>query len=159
MSGPPESRLRLVSVDKLGDPRVRASLDVTWYANQLDRVVRQLPPLHHALALDLMSDWRMYCLERNCKRWPDGKYYLLDRGYQLWRAHRIGLTTEELDALAVREWERRAIVTAFGAQFHPLQADCFQHRPRRQLANFAALVGRLEVVVGAWVYPARETTG
>ena len=135
--------LRLVHISALGDPRIRAVRDLDAYAGRLQRVVRDLPAKHHALALDLMSDWRMYCFERNTSRWPDGRYYLLDRGYSLWRGHRVAFTDDELELLGVREWDRRVIRVATAAGICPLQAECFHHRPRQHLADFTGLVARI----------------
>jgi hypothetical protein len=122
---------------------VRAAEDVSAHYESLRRVVQQLPPMHHALALDLMRGWRMYCFEQNYQRWPDGRYYLLDRDYQHWRRHRIGFDLEQLRAFGVCDWSRRVRGLGYKDGILPLQSESLQHRPGRRLREFTALVGRI----------------
>jgi len=149
---PKRRAFRSVSATELGYPRISAWLDVGRYADKLRAAARELPPARHALALELLSDQRMYCFERNTARWPDGKFYLLNRSYQFWRGHKIGFTGAELDAIGLREWDQRVIRVAHGANFYPMQAECFQYEPRQHLASFVALVERLEDLVNDWAH-------
>jgi len=135
--------LRLIHISEIGAPLTRAVRDLDAYAGRLQRVARDLPTAHHALALDLLSDWRMYCCERNLSRWPEGGYYLLDRSYSPWRHHHIAFTADELKQLGANEWDRRVIRVASAPTIVPLQADCFHHTPRRHLARFSEMVVRI----------------
>lgn len=135
-------RLLAVPVAKFNDPAVRAALDLQRFAGQLSSVVQKLPPLHHTLALNLLSDWRVYCFEQNRARWPDGLFYMLDRGYGHWRGHRIGFNCEQLSAFGLPGWSRRAKIASSPSTW-PMQADGFQLHPRRQLANYAEIVAKI----------------
>lgn len=44
------------------------------------------------------SAWRLYCLERNTDRWPDGQYHVLAYGYVPYRRREVAFTREELDS-------------------------------------------------------------
>jgi hypothetical protein len=141
-AAPPRFRIR---VPVLGDPQEDAARDVSRYYYKLRSIAVQPPPKHHEMALSLMHDWRMYCVERNVSRWPDGLYHLVDRSYQPWRGHVITFTGEELDSFDLREWDRRAIRAAYLPGIVPLASDCFQYRPRRRLASYAEIIGRMSV--------------
>jgi hypothetical protein len=70
-------------------------------------------------------------------RWPDGRFYLLDRDYQVWRRHRIAFTREELADIGLDQWERRQ----HQQDLVPLELDGF--RARVQLRPYAKLIERL----------------
>lgn len=124
-------------------PDKSAAMDLDKYEARLKSICTNVPKSKHGIALTWVSDWRMYCFERNVKRWPDGKYYLLNRGYQFWRGHRIACTRSELTALGLDEWDRKAILCAHGEDWAPMEADCFHLAPRRKLELYVELVGRL----------------
>jgi hypothetical protein len=113
------------------------------YAEKLRGAAEELPHKHHALALALLNEWRIYGFEQNRQRWPDGMFYMLDRGYSHWRDHRLGFTADELKVLGLDAWDRRAIRTQRSSGFRPMQTDCFQYSPRRFFPDYAALVARL----------------
>jgi hypothetical protein len=139
-------RLHLISVRELQDgiaPEKRAAMDLDKYADRLRSMCAVLRPMQYGLALSWISDWRLYCFERNITRWSDGKYYLLNRDYDLWRGHKIAFTRSELDAIGCDEWGRLAIRTLHKDSIVPLEADCFHLRPRRQFKRYAQLINNL----------------
>jgi hypothetical protein len=145
-------RLHLISVKELADglaPWKRASMELDDYAARLRSMSQVLRPIQYGVALGWISDWRMYTFEKNTRRWPDGKFYLLNRSYQFWRGHRIAFDREELTALGCDEWDRRVIRCAHGMTCLPMEADCFHHAPRRQLKSYVDLVARLADAVAA----------
>ncbi|MGH7485981.1 MAG: hypothetical protein ACREMY_10340, partial [bacterium] len=89
---------------------------------------------YRATAMKLLSDWRMYLFEQNQQRWPDGNFYLLDRGYEHWRGNQIFFSGNELRALGLQVEGHLAVV----------QDDCFSVR---HFENFISLVSR---IVAAW---------
>jgi len=124
-------------------PASRAADDLMRYAERLCSMAAVLRPNQVGAALRWGTDWRMYGFERNFKRWPDGRFYLLNRGYQHWRGHQIGFSPTALSALGCDEWDRRVIVLAHDQDFLPLETDCFHRSPRRHLGRYAALVKRI----------------
>lgn len=70
-------------------------------ADDLERIVEEFQPKAHATALGLLRRDRIYCFELNRQRWPDGRWYMLDRSYELWRGHRIAFDRSELVAVGV----------------------------------------------------------
>jgi hypothetical protein len=138
--------LRLQRLILPGDPLHRlsdAASELSTYANKLASAATELPPKHHGLALMLTSDWRIYGFERNRSRWPDNRFYMLDRGYGHWRGHKVSFTAEQLEAFGLRDWDRRAVAEAHDADMFPLQADSFHYNPRRRLPELAAVVSRI----------------
>lgn len=148
---PPVKRMGAVPFGLLDDACVCAHHDVLGYYLRLGEIATQLPPKHHALALSLISDWRMYGFERNTQRWPDGAFYLVDRGYGLWGEHRICFSAEQLEAFGLREWDRLVVRIAHHKSWMPLQSDCFQYDPRRQLPRLANIIGRISNHLGELV--------
>lgn len=140
-----ERRMPLcVPVGLLADRTVRAALDLRAYADRL-AAVAAMPPSQHARGLFLLNGFgaRLYCFERNLTRWPDGKFYLLDREYQPWKHNKIGFTLEELKALGVIDWYRSTGI-AYTEDTWPLQADDFpRSRSRFRVPQYSALVARI----------------
>jgi hypothetical protein len=145
----PISRLRPIDWLTPTTPQRKALVDLERYADRLRSAAKALPYKHHALALALLADWRIYGFEQNRQRWPDGLFYMLDRGYSYWRGHRLGFTDEELRALGLGNWDRRAVRTAYSPGFRPMQTDCFQYSPRRFFPEFANIVAKLAEHVAA----------
>jgi hypothetical protein len=135
------------------DPKRAAYSDLTTYAQRLKSIAETVPIAGHAKALSWVSEWRMYALEKNVQRWPDGLYHLVDRGYQLWRGHDIAFTREELGEIGVDEWDTGFVRIQYTPTIRPLQAECFQHHPQSNLAYFAGLVDR---IVDAWALKITE---
>lgn len=122
--------------------REKLARELARYADKLALAAR-LPVKHHADALELILEWRIYVFERSILRWSDGRFYMLGRDYKPWRKHVFSCTREELHALGLDEWDRRAIRIAHDGAMVPMAADCFTYRPRRQLARYGKLVSDL----------------
>ena len=129
--------LRLVSSapDWYRTAAERAAEDLATYTNRLRLAAASIRTNTVGTALHRLKAWRLYGLERHPGRWPDGRFYLLDRNYQPWRQHHIAFTPIGLT--------RIGIVLAPDQDFVPLQTDCFCLLPRRRLGEYAELVGRL----------------
>jgi hypothetical protein len=139
-------RLQLISAKEIFEgiaPEKCALMDLDKYAARLRSMSDVLRPIQHGATLTWITEWRMYTFERNTQRWPDGKFYLLNRSYQFWRGHRIAFDREELTAIGCDEWDRLAIGCASDANFLPMEADCFHRFPRRQLRRYVDLVTAL----------------
>lgn len=140
--------LHLVPVSEIvkgPTPHERAKYDLHLYAKRLRQMADILRPIQHAMALSWMEDWRLYCWERNTQRWPDGRFYLLDRRYLHWRGHRIAFTREELSAIdGLDAWDRHAIHGDYNrTSFVPLQSEHWHYHPGRRLKQFAAIVASI----------------
>jgi len=111
------------------------------HARDLENIAIYFAPKQHRIALGLIRSDRIYCFERNTQRWPDGRWYMLNRGYQFWRGFRIAFTRDELVALGVERWAASsAIRTAYSDGMLPMAAECFQYNPRRWVRAYAQLV-------------------
>jgi hypothetical protein len=136
---------------KKGRAMMCAVGDMARYTNRLASIVHNVPVGKHGIALTWISDWRMYCFEQNFDRWPNGKFYLLDRSYECWRGHRIAFTRAELTTLGFDEWDRLAIRCGHDDDWVPLEADCFHENPRRQLARYVCrIAGLFEAFTARW---------
>jgi hypothetical protein len=148
------TRLHLVNFKELTEgvkPLKQAAIDLDTYADRLNSICKVVSTLQHGVALRWITDWRMYCFERNPTRWADEKFYLLNRSYQFWRGHRIAFTRDELTAIGCDEWDRRVILCGHDEDWVPMEADCFHLSPRRQLRSYVELVRRLAGAVAALV--------
>ncbi len=123
-------------------PRELLRKDLVHYASTLT-LAATLPGKYHADALDLVRDWRVYGFEKNLKRWPDGRWYMVDRKYQLWRGHEFALTRLEVSALGVGTWSRESSDVASGPTFLWMEPTHFRNNPGRRLAKYARLVRAL----------------
>ena len=138
------SVIRFDLLDKWEESSRRGVDTLLTHARALDRIVKRFPTNLHESALMLIWPDRIYCFEQNPRRWPDGRWYMLDRGYDFWRGYRISFTREELVELGVEKWVKsRAIVAGFDDDMLPMASDCFQYNPRRWLSAYAKLVGRI----------------
>lgn len=137
-------RLLLIPLSLMGDKRIRAASDLDRYAGQLSDIVQKLPARYHRFALQLLHESQIYCFEQNKTRWPDGRFYMLDRGYEHWRGYKISFTAAELDALGLDEWRRKSTRIAFGKDIYPMEADDFlRPRARLRLPHYAEVVDRI----------------
>ena len=133
--------IRAMPIADLFSPHELALWDLDASVKRLV-MVSQLRSLDRSVGLRLNSDWRMYGFERNLTRWPDGRFYLLDRGYGLWRGHRISFTRAELDEIGCDAWAQSSIRLAFTDRFAPLEADCFRDHPS-SLLRYIELIDRI----------------
>lgn len=135
----PRSHLHLVPAFGT-DHRLNALVDLDDYAQRLRQITDVVRPCAHAMALGWIHEWRAYCFELNPQRWPDGKFYLLNRSYQHWRGHRIAFDREELARIGVVHWNARRIHAQSDEDFLYLASDQFISRPGRKLRDFTAVM-------------------
>lgn len=141
----PMRRLRVLRWDEEPSGKSKALDRLFSHAHDLHSIGKHMPPKYHERALELIRRDRIYVFEQNKQRWPDGLYYMLDRGYQHWDERaRFGFALDELRDLGVLRWaDGRAIRSGFELDCLPMASDCFQYYPRRWLREYAALVGRV----------------
>lgn len=134
---------RIVTISDFLSRSYRARRDLENYADRLRQVTVVVRPLHHRVALQWFDDYRMYCFEQNPDRWPDGRYYLLDRGYEHWRGHRIAFTHEQLFQIeGMREWNQLRQVG--DNIFVCLQDDSWRTRFRgARLRQYVSLITKI----------------
>ena len=68
-----------------------AANDLRHYAPAVQYTGTEIPQRLRLGVLSLLN--RPYAFERKLSRWPDGKFYLVDRGYQHWEHHKVGSNT------------------------------------------------------------------
>ena len=124
-------------------PIDRAICDLEHWREVLNNMSTLLPPRCIPMVLEWLRDWRVYLLERNDRRWPDGLYHVLDRDYMPWRKHQIALTFEQLrdafpSGVLPRGWRQQDKILSV------MSDDCFfKVRNRAYIQRCAAMVGAI----------------
>lgn len=108
----------------------RDASDALGRAATVYRVIAELPRRFRSAAMRACVD-RPYLLECNPRRWPDGKYHLLDRHYRPWLGHDVAHYAADLRAVGLESWrESSAVQVEFLKSCVPLVDDALQRSPR-----------------------------
>lgn len=133
-------------------PERCAANDLWRYAELLESVSITVRALKYHVALGWFQDWRMYGFERNLTRWPNGKFYLIDRNYGFWRGHRIGVTAAQVAAFKYEEWGRLRLNAHISVHkegwdgpyaFAVMESDEFPAMAKRYLRSYVDLLFRI----------------
>lgn len=137
-----ELDLALGSVQYWNHPLHRPAAAVDLCAIHLHTVATKFPQRLMADALRLMTDRRPYVFERNLQRWPDGRFWLVNRSYEHWCRLHISFSVDELEDLGMSRWiNSRGVSVGFMEQAMPLADDMLWNRPSRwKLENLAGLM-------------------
>jgi len=93
----------------------------------------------------LLGRRRPYVFERNLQRWPDGRWYLVDRGYEEFEG--VVFDEERLRSIGVHDWTRtRWQRVAFADGCLPLIDDSFAHGSIATKAGLRELAHLLDKV-------------
>jgi hypothetical protein len=127
-------------------PFDRVRHDLTRTASAY-RLIAEIPAHCRSLAMRVCVE-RPYLFERNLRRWPDGKFHLLDRRYQPWSGHEIAHTADDLRDVGLDAWQRSSAVQVdFLESCWPLVDDVLQNFPsskwRRHLRTLAGMLDNL----------------
>lgn len=76
--------------------------DLSAWARRLDLLADSTDPGAYTQMIALMGERKPYMFERNRGRWSDGKFHLVDRGYEPYK--HVAFTEEELERLGFKEW-------------------------------------------------------
>lgn len=135
----PPFPLRLAQVNRLTSPAEAALGDLRRRGNALTAMCAIVKAKGFSMALQWL-DQELYCFESSKQRWPDGRYYLLNRSYELWRGHRISFTHEKLiDIPGMLQWQNKRFHPAITGNTYQLQSDSFRPAPAT-MREFAALI-------------------
>lgn len=77
---------------------LRAWNDLERWRDMLRGMADVIPGTARPMVLEWLRDWRVYLLEKNVERWPDGLYHVVNRDYLPWRKHQLAFSPDELHA-------------------------------------------------------------
>lgn len=92
------------SADQLGGGLSRSVGDLETWARRLELLADSTDQEAWSRMIGLMGERKPYMFERNTSRWPDGRFYLVDRGYTPFK--HVAFKEEELKQFGFEEWAR-----------------------------------------------------
>jgi hypothetical protein len=136
------------------DPRRQSVLALVNWARRLETFAENGKAGGYPGLLGTYEGKRPYLFELNSDRWPDKRFHLVDRGYNLFNG--MDFERHELDAMGLKEWGESRYCAGVGIDAYPVMDDRFmQLADRSGLRRLARLLVEIAVQTDARGYADR----
>lgn len=79
-----------------------STTELMRWARQLEFAAGKVAEADRAEVMELIGERTPYVLERSLPRWPDGRHYLCDRGYDVYKG--VAFSDDQVKSLGLAAW-------------------------------------------------------